>query len=35
MYKEDLALNNLEWLICHETERKQIIYIYYISIKRI
>ena len=21
MYKEDLALNNLQWLICHETKR--------------
>ena len=20
MYKEDLALNNLQWLICHETQ---------------
>ena len=20
MYKEDLALNNLQWLICHKTE---------------
>ena len=23
MYKEDLALNNLEWLICHQTKPKQ------------
>ena len=23
MYKEDLALNNLEWLICHKTEARQ------------
>ena len=27
MYKEDLALNNLQWLICHKTQPKQIIYI--------
>ena len=20
MYKQDLALNNLEWLICHKTQ---------------
>ena len=20
MYKEDLALNNLQWLICHKTQ---------------
>ena len=35
MYKEDLALNNLQWLICHKTQPKQIIYIYYICTKRI
>ena len=23
MYKEDLALNNLQWLICHETYPNQ------------
>ena len=23
MYKEDLALNNLQWLICHKTKLKQ------------
>ena len=23
MYKEDLALNNLQWLICHKTKPKQ------------
>ena len=23
MYKEDLALNNLHWLICHKTEPNQ------------
>ena len=22
MYKEDLALNNLQWLICHEIQTK-------------
>ena len=22
MYKQDLALNNLQWLICHKTEHK-------------
>ena len=23
MYKEDLALNNLQWLICHKTRQNQ------------
>ena len=27
MYKEDLALNNLQWLIWHKTQPNQIIYI--------
>ena len=27
MYKEVLALNNLQWLIYHETQPNQIIYI--------
>ena len=27
MYKEDLVLNNLQWLICRVTQPKQIIYI--------
>ena len=27
MYKEDLALNNLQWLICYKTKPNQIIYI--------
>ena len=27
MYKEDLALNNQQWLICHKTQPTQIIYI--------
>ena len=22
MYKEDLSLNNLQWLICHKTQTK-------------
>ena len=30
MYKEDLALNNLEWLTCYKIQPKQIIYILYI-----
>ena len=32
MYKEDLALNNLQWLICHKNSAKQnhiyLIYVY-------
>ena len=28
MYKEDLALNNLQWLICHKTQPNQIMYIF-------
>ena len=27
MYKEDLALNNLQWLICHKTQPNQILYV--------
>ena len=27
MYKEDLALNNLQWLISHKTQTNQITYI--------
>ena len=27
MYKEDLASNNLQWLICHKTQPNQILYI--------
>ena len=27
MYKEDLALNNLQWLICHKAQPNQILYI--------
>ena len=26
-YKEYLALNNLQWLICHKTQPNQILYI--------
>ena len=29
MYKQDLALNNLQWLICHRTQPNQIIYLIY------
>ena len=30
MYKEDLELNNLQWLICHKTQTKPIpIYLIY------
>ena len=28
MYKEDLALNNLKWLICHKTQPNHIYLIY-------
>ena len=37
MYNEDLALNNLQWLICHKTkpnETKSYIFDIYIYIKR-
>ena len=27
MYREDLGLNNQQWLICHKTQSSQIIYI--------
>ena len=27
IYKVELALNNLQWLICHKTKTNQIIYI--------
>ena len=33
MYKDDLALNNLQWLICHKTHSNQILYIQYLGIK--
>ena len=32
MYKEDLALNNLRWLVYHKTQPNQIIYIYNIYV---
>ena len=35
MYKQDLALDNLQWWICHKTQPNQIIYILYICISRI
>ena len=35
MYKEDLALNNLQWLIRHKNQPNEIIYIYNICIKSI
>ena len=28
MYKEDLALNNLQWLTCHKTKPNRIYLIY-------
>ena len=27
MYKKDLELSNLQWLICHKTQPTQVIYI--------
>ena len=30
MCKEDLALNNLQWLLCHKIQSNQIVYIWYI-----
>ena len=30
MYKKDMALNNLQWLICHKTQLHQIIDIIHI-----
>ena len=32
MYKEDLALNNQKWLICHKTQSNQILYIFNIYV---
>ena len=32
MYKEDLALNNQKWLICHKTQTNQILYIFNIYV---
>ena len=28
-YKVDLALNNLQWFVCHKTKHNQIIYLIY------
>ena len=30
MYKEDLALNNVQWLICHKTKPTQNIFNVYV-----
>ena len=35
MYKQDLASNNLQWLMCHKTQPNQIIYIQHMCIKKI
>ena len=35
MYKQDIALSNLQWLICHKNQPSQIIYIQYISINNL
>ena len=35
MYKEELALYNLQWFICYKNQPNQIIYIYNIFVKRI
>ena len=35
MYKKDLALNNLQLLICHKTKPNQIIYIFDMCINKI
>ena len=32
MYIEVLALNNQQWFICHKTQPKQVIYIWYICV---
>ena len=32
MYEKDLALSNLQGLICHKTKRNQIIYIFNINV---
>ncbi len=31
MYKEDLALNNLQWLICHKTQPNNQLELAYIT----
>ena len=35
MYKEELALNDLQWLICHKTQPNQNIYLIYMSKKEL
>ena len=35
VYKQDLVLNNQQWLIHHDTQPNQIKYIQYIHINRI
>ena len=35
MHKQDLALNNLQWFICHKIKAHQIIYILYICMNKI
>ena len=35
MYKEYLALNNLQWLICYKTQPNQIIYIFNMYVSRV
>ena len=35
MCKEDLALDDLQWLMCHKTQPNQILHIWYICLKRI
>ena len=32
--KKNLALNNLQWLICHKAQSNLILYIYYTCIKK-
>ena len=29
MYKEDLALNNIQWLICHKAQPTKMYIVYY------
>ena len=35
MSKEDLVLNDLQWLKCHKIEPNPILYIQYICLKKI
>ena len=34
MYKKHLALNNLQWLICHKTKLNQTVWIYIFAPRR-